>query len=243
MIGTLINTGAIVLGAAVALTTKLDVAVGRQQQIKVLLGVATAFFGLKLLWTGLATGSAKHFLHQFGIVLLAMILGSLLGRLCRIQALMNHIGQSAKVKLERVAGGGARIPGEGFMTATLLFCAAPLGIVGALEDGLARNFEPLAIKAVMDGLAALSFTRMFGWPVLLSAVPLGTLLLTLTILGAALGPWLGGQGVLGVVHASAGLLLTYVALVIFEVKRVEIGNYLPALVVAPALMKLSQMIF
>ena len=243
MIGTLINTGAIVLGALLGLTTKLDVAVGRQQQIKVLLGVATAFFGLKLLWTGLATGTAKHFFHQFGIVLLAMILGSLLGRLCRIQALMNRIGQSAKLKLGRVAGGGAKVPGDGFMTASLLFCAAPLGIVGALEDGLSRNVAPLAIKAVMDGLAALSFTRMFGWPVLLSAVPLGTLLCALTILGAVLEPWLGRQELIGVVHASAGLLLTYVSLVIFEVKRVEIGNYLPALIVAPALMKLSQVIF
>ncbi len=242
MIGTLINTGAIVLGAVLGRTTKLDLAVGRQQQVKVLLGVATAFFGLKLLWTGLATGTAKHFWHQFGIVLLAMILGSLLGKLCRIQSAMNRLGQSAKVRLERAAG-GAKVAGDGFMTASLLFCAAPLGIVGALEDGLSRNIAPLAIKAVMDGLAALSFTRMFGWPVLLSAVPLGTLLFALTILGAVLEPWLGGQGLLGVVHASAGLLLTYVALVIFEVRRVEIGNYLPALVVAPALMKLSQMIF
>jgi uncharacterized protein len=243
MIGTLINTGAIVLGAIVGLTTKLDIAVGRQQQIKVLLGVATAFFGLKLLWTGLATRTVGHFFYQFLIVLLAMVLGSILGKLCRIQALMNRVGQSAKERLERVAGGGAKIPGDGFMTASLLFCAAPLGIVGALEDGLSRNIAPLAIKAVMDGLAALSFTRMFGWPVLLSAVPLGTLLFALTILGAALESPLGSHGLLGVVHATAGLVLTYVALVIFEVKRVEIGNYLPALIVAPVLMKLSQMFF
>jgi len=243
MIGTLINTGAIVLGAVVGLTTKLDVAVHRQQQIKVLLGVATAFFGLKLLWTGLATGTASHFFYQFIIVVLAMILGSIAGRWCRIQSVMNRIGQSAKAKLERVTSGGAKVPGDGFMTATLLFCAAPLGIVGALEDGLSRNIAPLAIKAVMDGLAALSFTRMFGWPVLLSAVPLGTLLSALTILGAALESPLGDQGLLGVVHATAGLLLTYVALVIFEVKRVEIGNYLPALILAPVLMKLSQTIF
>jgi uncharacterized membrane protein YqgA involved in biofilm formation len=243
MIGTLINSGAIVLGAVIGLTTKLDVAVGRQQQIKVLLGVATAFFGLKLLWSGLAAGTVGHFFFQFLIVVIAMVLGSIVGKLCRIQALMNRVGQSAKAKLERAAGGGAKVPGDGFMTATLLFCAAPLGIVGALEDGLSRNAAPLAIKAVMDGLAALSFTRLFGWPVLLSAVPLGTLLFALTILGTALESPLADQGLLGVVHATAGLLLTYVALVIFEVKRVEIGNYLPALVLAPALMKLSRLLF
>ena len=124
-----------------------------------------------------------------------------------------------------------------------MFCAAPLGIVGALEDGLLRCFQPLGVKAVMDGLASLSFARMFGWTASLSAVPVAAFLSGLTLLGDRIEPWLGAQNLLGVVHATAGLLLTYVALVIFEVKKVEIGNYLPALVVAPALMKLSQMLF
>ena len=242
MLGTLLNVGAILLGAILGFATKVDVSLRRQQQIKVLLGVATAFFGLKLVWTGLASGTAKFFFHQLVIVLIAMVVGNLLGKLCRIQALMNRIGQSAKAKLERVSAKGANAAGDGFMAATLLFCAAPLGIVGALEDGLSAYFQPLAIKAVMDCLAALSFARMFGWTAMLSAVPVAALLSGLTLLGERAEPLLSQQGVLGVVHASAGLLITYVALIIFEVKKVEIGNYLPALVVAPALMKLSQII-
>lgn len=242
MLGTLLNVGAILLGAILGFATKVDVPLRRQQQIKVLLGVATAFFGLKLVWTGLASGTAKFFFHQLVIVLIGMVLGHLVGKLCRIQALMNRIGQSAKVKLERASKQGANAANEGFMAATLLFCAAPLGIVGALEDGLSRYFQPLAIKAVMDGLAALSFARMFGWTAMLSAVPVAAFLSGLTLLGERAEPLLSQHGVLGVVHASAGLLITYVALIIFEVKKVEIGNYLPALVVAPALMKLSQFV-
>jgi uncharacterized protein len=242
MLGTLLNAGAILLGAILGCATKVEVSVRRQQQIKVLLGVATAFFGLKLLWAGLASGTAGFF-HQFIIAVIAMIVGHLVGKLCRIQLLMNRIGRTAKAKLERASQPGAKAAGEGFMAATLLFCAAPLGIVGALEDGLSRYFQPLAIKAVMDGLAALSFARMFGWTAMLSAVPVAAFLSGLALLGERLGPLLGQHGVLGVVDASAGLLMTYVALIIFEVKRVEIGDYLPALVIAPALMKLSQTFF
>lgn len=242
MLGTLLNVGAILLGAILGSATKVDVSMGRQQQIKVLLGVATAFFGLKLLWTGLASGTAKFFFHQLVIVLIAMVVGHIAGRLCGIQALMNRIGQSAKLKLERASKQDTRAANEGFMAATLLFCAAPLGIVGALEDGLKGYFAPLAIKAVMDGLAALSFARMFGWMAILSAVPVAAFLSGLTLLGEVAEPLLSQHGLLGVVHASAGLLITYVALIIFEVKKVEIGDYLPALVVAPVLMKLSQFI-
>ncbi|HWN97142.1 MAG TPA: DUF554 family protein [Methylomirabilota bacterium] len=245
MIGTFLNAGAILLGALVGLATKFEVSARRQQQIKVLLGVATAWLGLRLLWIGLASGSssfsAKLFFGQFVVVLMAMVIGHAAGKACRGQALMNRIGQFAKSKLEgATARRGATWRGDGFIAATLLFCAAPLGIVGALQDGLSGYFYPLAVKAVMDGLAAFSFARMFGWTALLAAVPVAAFLSGWSLLGAGIAPWLAEQGLIGVVHASAGLIITYVALIIFEVKKVEIGNYLPALAVAPALMKLWQ---
>src|SRR5205085_2288047 len=105
---------------------------------KVLLGVATVWFGLKLVWDGLRwngviSGTAKHFFYQLVIVLVAMVLGSFIGKLCRIQAFMNRLGHSAKIKLERAATQKHAAASDGFIAATLLFCAAPLGIVGALE--------------------------------------------------------------------------------------------------------------
>src|SRR4051794_13890261 len=100
MMGTLLNAGAIFLGAVFGLTTKVEVSV--QQQIKVLLGVATVWFGLKLVWDGLrwdasSTGTGSHFFRQLVVVLLAMVIGHAIGRLCRIQKWMNRLGQKAKV--------------------------------------------------------------------------------------------------------------------------------------------------
>ncbi len=243
MLGTLLNAGAILLGAMLGLATRYEIPAGRQQQIKVLLGLACVWFGFRLIWIGLATNTVKSFFYQLLIVLMAMVVGHAIGKLCRIQHWMNRIGQSAKAKLDRAAADPKKAAGDGVIAATLLFCAAPLGIVGALEDGLQRYFAPLAIKAVMDGLAALSFARMFGWTAMVAAVPVAAFLSGLTLLGDRIEPWLNAQGLLGVVHASGGLIMTYVALMIFEVKKVEIGNYLPALIAAPALMKLSQLLF
>jgi len=247
MLGTLLNAGGIFLGAIFGLATKFEVSVRRQQQIKVLLGLATTWFGLKLVWDGLrwngtlsSTGSS--FFRQLVVALLAMVIGHAIGRLCRIQAAMNRLGQSAKEKLERATTKQGNEPSDGLIAATMLFCAAPLGIVGALEDGLQKYFQPLAVKAMMDCLAGISFARMFGWTAMLAAAPVAAFLSGLTILGERIEPWLSAQGFLGVVHVCAGLIMTCIALVIFELRRVEMANYLPAVVVAPVLMKLAQLI-
>ena len=60
---------------------------------------------------------------------------------------------------------------DGFLACTVLFCAAPLGLLGAVTDGLAGDFYLLAVKAVMDGLAMTGFMKIFGWPAALSAFP------------------------------------------------------------------------
>jgi uncharacterized membrane protein YqgA involved in biofilm formation len=58
--------------------------------------------------------------------------------------------------------------------------------------------------------------------------------LTLAVqLGAQ--PWLEAHAVANYVGLAAGIVTGIVALVIFEIRRVELANYLPALVVAPLL--------
>ena len=47
----------------------------------------------------------------------------------------------------------------GFQTCAALFCAAPLAIFGSVQDGLSEYYYPLAVKAVMDGLATLGLPR------------------------------------------------------------------------------------
>ena len=60
---------------------------------------------------------------------------------------------------------------EGFKVCATLFCAAPLGLVGALEDGLCEDSDPLGVKAAVDGLATMSFVRVFGPGAMVSALP------------------------------------------------------------------------
>jgi uncharacterized protein len=75
---------------------------------------------------------------------------------------------------------------------------------------------------------------MFGWGVLFSLVPVVAYQGTITLGARALAPHLQLQ-LIDSINATGGLLVFSVALVILEIKKVELADYLPALAVAPLL--------
>jgi uncharacterized membrane protein YqgA involved in biofilm formation len=201
----------------------------------VLLGAFTVFYGLRLSWISLH-GSFAQVLKQIGIAVLALILGRLTGHLTHLQSISNQFGQFARERIAAVAGGERPASGDGFQVCAALFCAAPLGIVGSIQDGLAGYAYPLAIKAVMEGLAAMGFVALFGGSVLLSVIPVLALQGSIALLCAQfLRPFLTELSLLDSVNIVGGLLVFSVALVILELKKVELANYLPSLIFAPVI--------
>ena len=95
-------------------------------------------------------------------------------------------------------------------------------------------FYPLAVKACMDGLAMVGFVKLFGWGAMLSALPVFIFQGTITMAcHVYLEPFLRAHGLLDSVNAVGGLIVCTVAVVIFEIRRVELADYLPSLAVAP----------
>jgi len=91
------------------------------------------------------------------------------------------------------------------------------------------------VKAVMDGLATMAFVTLFGLGATLSVVPVIACQGTITLLAKLAQPWLAKYSLLDPINATAGLLVFCVALIIFELKRIELADYLPSLVFAPLL--------
>ncbi len=241
MIGPFLNAFGILLGALFGLAARQPVSRRTQEFFKSALGAFTVFYGLRLVYENLH-GTVPACLKQLFIAAVAVILGNWLGKLLRLQKISNRVGHHAATLLAAAQKNPPGAPTAGFVAATVLFCAAPLGIFGAVADGLGNYFYLLLLKAVMDGLAMMSFVKLFRWPVALAAVPV-FLFLNGLALAVQLGvqPWLGAQGLANYVNLAAGLVTCTVALVIFEARRVELANYLPALVVAPLLAHLAGM--
>lgn len=237
MIGTILNVCGILFGGTIGLTSSKALSAAAESQLKVILGSLTVFFGLRLTWLSL-NGSFPHLLQQCVIVILALILGKMTGRLLHLQRLSNSLGHRAHEHILAAQASGSPKASDGFQPCAILFCAAPLGIVGAIEEGLSLShyFYPLTVKAVMEGFAAMGLARVLGWGVLLSAFPVFALQGTLTLAcGHVLEPFLAAHGVLDSVNAAGGVLVFSVALVMLGLKRIELADYLPSLLFAPLL--------
>jgi uncharacterized membrane protein YqgA involved in biofilm formation len=236
LLGTILNVAAIVVGGFAGLLIRKQPSAAAQSYLKVILGALTVYFGLRLTWLNI-NGSFGHVLKQIGIVLLALILGNLLGKLLHLQKASNRIGQLTRDRMAHATPQNPARFNDGFVVCTLLFCAAPLGILGSIHSGLQEDyFFPLAIKAIMDGFATMSFAAMFGWGVMLSAVPVLIFQGTITLLCThSLAPYLHAHGLNDSVNATGGLLIFCVSLLIFEVRKVPITDYLPSLIFAPIL--------
>jgi len=241
VIGAILNAAGILIGGILGLVRTTPLSASTQGFFKMSLGVLTMFFGLRLTWLSVH-GTFGQVVKQIVIAFVAILLGNLIGKLLRLQTLSNRLGQSARRIIETIRPGDPHRFSHGLNACAILFCAAPLGIVGAIQDGLPTEANgmgycyPLAMKALMDGLAMMGFVKMFGWGAMVSALPVFVLQGTITMSSQIyLEPFLREHGLLDSVNAVGGLIVCTVGVVIFEIRRVELADYLPGLVVAPVI--------
>lgn len=158
MIGTLLNAFTVLVGGVLGITLGQQFPQRIHETIFACLGLFTLTMGIS---SALVTGNPL-------IVLGCLLVGALIGEALQIEANLERFGVWLQ---KRLAGEGnaARFV-EGFVTATLVFCVGPLTIQGAIEDGLTGDYTKLAIKAMLDGFAAMAFASTLGAGVIASVL-------------------------------------------------------------------------
>jgi uncharacterized membrane protein YqgA involved in biofilm formation len=166
------------------------------------------------------------------VLLAALLVGTLIGEAADLQGGLNRFGD----RVQRIFDREGSTISEAFVTSSLVFCVGPLSILGALDNGLHGDITKLAIKATLDGFAALAFSAALGWGVLLS---IGTILVYqgLVSLGAqAIAPLLAtNPQTITELTATGGLILVAIGLKLLKVRDLRVANLLPALVIMPLL--------
>ena len=242
--GTVVNVGTVIVGAGLGLLLGHRLPVRTRETVTDALGLVTLLIGAlsarAVLSADLAAavGTSAPVL----IVLGALLIGGIAGSLIDIEARLDQLGDWLRRRLGRAATEDGDHEArrrfiEGFVTASLVFCVGPLTILGALSDGLGLGADQLLLKSALDGFASIAFAASLGVGVLASAVAVAVIQGLLTLVGFLIGDFLPAAH-LDAVTACGGLLLLGVALRLLDIKRVPVGNLLPALLVAPLLVAL-----
>lgn len=223
--GTLVNVAAIVVGALIGRWAGSHLSSQIRNTLMAGLGLAVLLIGLQL--------SLQS--QQIMVVIASLILGGLVGEVLAIERRLESFG----LRLQRRFSGAGKVA-EGFVTASLLYCVGAMAIMGALQDGMGEEPTILYAKAFLDGVASIALASTLGIGVIFSIIPLffyqGAITLAADMSRAILTP-----AVIVEMNAVGGLLITAIALDLIGLKRLPVGNLLPAIAVAVGLMWLFQL--
>ena len=242
MIGTLLNIATVLVGGTIGLFFGSRFSEGMRKTVVAGLGLFTLAYGI---FNFLKTQNPI-------IVLGSLLAGALLGEWWHIEQGLQNIGKWFEILFSKVLAGRSalkdnsengpspvrlNIPSgdfvRGFLTASLVFCVGPMTILGSIQDGLSGDYSLLAIKSVLDGFAAMAFASTLGVGVIFSIVVIlfvqGGISLLAGLLSAAVTPSMMAE-----MTAVGGVLLLGIALSsLLEIKPIRVGNFLPALAIAP----------
>jgi uncharacterized membrane protein YqgA involved in biofilm formation len=232
--GTLLNVATVLIGTTVGLLLGARMPARMQVSLTTGLGLYTLVLGVSMalrIFTEPGADAGDNL-----AVLTALLLGVAIGELLGLHDRLEALGGWFQRHLAR--GGRPSRISEGFVTASLVFCVGPLTILGSLDNGLRGDITLLGVKSLLDGVGSIAFAAALGPGVYLSA-------LTVLVVqgGIAAGAFLlrdvlDSATVLAV-SATGGLILLGVGLRLLEIKAVRVANFLPALVLAPLLVRLA----
>ncbi len=225
MTGTLINVAAILAGTLIGVLAGGRLPEGLQRRVLAGLGLVTLVIGVDLALAWRET----NVLYVLGAVLLGGLTGEALG----IEARLAQLGDMIQRRVSSAGASSSRVS-EAFFDASLLFCVGPLAVVGAIQDGLTGNYEALATKALLDGFASIALAATLGWGVALAAVSVLIYQGSLSLGATLFEDVLKGEA-LDALTSAGGVLIIGISLKLLDVTDVKVGNFLPALLFAPAL--------
>jgi uncharacterized membrane protein YqgA involved in biofilm formation len=221
VIGTLVNTGAVIVGGAIGLLLKKSMPER----------VTTIYFQAVGLFT-LAIGiSMAVKMEQMLIVVSSLAVGSLFGEWINIEAGVERMGNYLK---ERFRLGSDKFS-EGLVTSFLLFCIGSMTILGTIQEGTGGSSDLLFTKSLMDFFSAMLLASAFGLGVVASGVLVLIFQGALTLLAMYAGAFFTPEIILGLTSVG-GILLIGLGINILEIKKIRVMNMLPALIVVAVLL-------
>ena len=174
-------------------------------------------------------------------VVLALVIGAMIGELIYLEKGIGAIGAKAKWAVERVfparEGLSAEEFLEKFVAILVLFCASGTGIFGAMNEGMTGDPQILFVKSILDLFTSGIFATALGYAVATICAPQLVIQLALAWGATYIMP-LTTPEMIADFSAVGGLIMLATGFRICGIKPFPVANMLPALLFA---MPFSQM--
>lgn len=250
MKGTFVNIAAILAGTALGLGFGRLIPERLRRITMQAIGLAVLAIGLQMAIDPRVSSAAVPYAGKLPyypnllVMVGGLVIGAIIGELLQIELRLERFGhrlQQLAARMPAIApvngnnqpdAKGHRLV-EGFVTASLLYCVGAMAVIGAIKDGVGDP-SILYLKATLDGVASVVLASTFGIGVGLSVIPLIIYQGGISLASSFIAPVLTVP-VLATLTAVGGLLIASIGLDMLGIKRLPVGNLLPAIFVAAAL--------
>ena len=230
-LGTLINVAAIVVGGGIGLAGGKRLSSRAQQTLIRGMAVCVLFVAIGGVMEEMLVVENGALRTRGTLMLVVSIaLGGLMGELLDLGRRREGLGRWLREKSGN--GRDSRFL-DGFITATMTVSIGAMAIVGAVEDGIHGDYTILAAKSLMDFVIILVMASSLGKGCLFSAIPVGLLQGSVTLLARLVQPLLTPAALSALALVGSALIFCVGLNLLWE-KTIRVANLLPALAVAVA---------
>lgn len=217
MLGTIVNAAAIIVASLLGLLLHGKISLKYSSIL---------FDGLAICVIVIGISNALK-VNDMLLVIGSIVGGSLLGQWIGIEDRLNRVSRRLE---DRFTPEGDESDGKfakGFVTSTLLFCVGSMAIVGSLQSGISGDHSILYSKSVLDGVTSVLLASTLGPGVIFSAIPVLIYQGGITLGSSFMKDLLTPQAIADM-SAVGGILIIGIGIGMMNLKKIAVGNMLPA---------------
>ncbi len=222
MFGVLVNALAVIIGSGLGLLLHRGLQQKYSEGLMTALGLCVLVIGILGLDASVNTMA----------VILSMVLGSLVGIALNIDGAVKRLGETLDRRFLKNAQGGGHSLGEGFVTASLLFCIGAMTVTGSLRSGLQGDHSILYAKSALDFISSILFASTLGIGVMLSSLSVVAVQGGIVLLARLVAP-LFTEPTIAAISCVGSVLILALSLNMLGLTKIKIADMLPALLFAP----------
>lgn len=217
MLGTLINTLAVLVGSSVGLLVNKGIPERISTQMMKALGLCTLFIGIQGAFKG----------EKTLVMIISMVIGVVIGEGIDIDRRITNLVHKLEAKFVKKQTGKHSLS-EGLITSSLLFCVGSMTIVGCLNAGLLGDNTMLYTKSTLDLCSSMIFASTLGVGVMLAGVVVLVYQGGLTLLATLAAPLLT-TSVINEMTCVGSLIIIATGLNLLGITKIKLMNYIPAM--------------